>query len=205
MKPIQRSGFTLIEVLVVISIIAVLSGIGMVGYKSIRRSMDENFVRSEVNQLRKALLDYKSLNRVVITRGKDKDGVVWFDGYSEQATPSNAKIVDALSSPNDKGEVAFSGINQTRLDASGQLMDKWDTPYIFKVIFIRGKAGVPLMVKSKGYAEVSDISVYSAGYDKQESMSMLSEWWEGVNVTMPRKVELLSPVDDDPDNVYPTN
>jgi hypothetical protein len=147
------------------------------------------------------LLDYKSLNRVVITRGKDKDGNVWFDGYDEQSAPGNAKIIEALSSPNDKGEVAYTGINQTRIDSSGRLLDKWGAPYIFKVVFMRGKPGVPLTIGPKTFAEVSDIGVFSAGYDKQEMVSLSEEWEEGkVDLTMP------TPVGDvDLDNIYPTN
>ena len=194
-------GFTLIEILVVISILAVLSGIGLIGYLSTTRTQAEGFVRAEVNQLRKALLDYKNLNRVVITRGKDKDGNVWFDGYTEQSNPGNAKIIEALSSSNDKGEVAYAGINRTRLDSSGRLVDKWDTPYIFKVVFVRGKTG-SMTIGSKTYADVSDVGVFSAGYDKQESISLPGNvWQEGeVDLTMPS-----SGSDYDLDNIYPTN
>ena len=204
-KRIPSAGFTLVEVLVVISVIAILAGIGLMGYKSIRKTMDEKIVRSEVDQLRKAILDYRALNKVVITRGKDKDNVAWFDGYPAQSAPTNAKMIEALSSPNSTGAVAYDNLKLQRLSASGELSDKWGTPYVFKVVFKRGKGGVPLIIQGKTFAEVSDVGVFSAGYDQQQTVADLGNWEEGVDLTMHLDLELLSPPNVDLDNIYPSN
>jgi general secretion pathway protein G len=57
---IQRSGFTLIEVLVAATIIAVLVAIGMVSYSSVNKRSRDAKRRGDLEQMRSALELYRS-------------------------------------------------------------------------------------------------------------------------------------------------
>lgn len=59
---IQRSGFTLIEVLVAATIIAVLVAIGMVSYSSVNKRSRDAKRRGDLEQMRSALELYRSEN-----------------------------------------------------------------------------------------------------------------------------------------------
>lgn len=60
--PIINRGFTLIEVLVAATIVALLSTIGLSGYQAITRSGRDALRKSDLEQLRSALEMYKSEN-----------------------------------------------------------------------------------------------------------------------------------------------
>ncbi len=60
--PITNSAFTLIEVLVAATIVALLSTIGLSGYQAITRSGRDALRKSDLEQIRSALEIYKSEN-----------------------------------------------------------------------------------------------------------------------------------------------
>lgn len=60
--PQQIKGFTIIELLVSVTIIAILSTIGMNGYQSVARGGRDALRKSDLEQIRSALEIYKSQN-----------------------------------------------------------------------------------------------------------------------------------------------
>jgi prepilin-type N-terminal cleavage/methylation domain-containing protein len=61
-KPLTNSGFTLIEVLVAATLVALLSTIGVSGFQSITRSGRDAVRKTDLEQIRSALEIYKAEN-----------------------------------------------------------------------------------------------------------------------------------------------
>ena len=59
---IQKSGFTIVELLVSITIIALLSTIGVTGYQAVSRGGRDALRKTDLEQIRSALEIYKSEN-----------------------------------------------------------------------------------------------------------------------------------------------
>lgn len=55
----SRVGFTLLELIVVMAILALLAGLGAGGYRLARRSAKEGQAKAEIEQLRMALDEYR--------------------------------------------------------------------------------------------------------------------------------------------------
>jgi general secretion pathway protein G len=55
----QRHGFTILELLVVMAIIAILAGLGSKGYSSAKRQAKESRAKVEIEKLRNALNEYR--------------------------------------------------------------------------------------------------------------------------------------------------
>lgn len=62
MKTVQRRAFTLIEILVVTTIIGLLAGVVAVSYTSVTRSSRDARRKSDLEQIRSALEQYRSNN-----------------------------------------------------------------------------------------------------------------------------------------------
>ncbi len=82
----MRKGFTLIEVLVVVTIIAVLISIGIVSYSSVNRRSRDAKRKGDVEQLRSALEMYRADNGYY----PDVSGASWADasGLSVALVPA---------------------------------------------------------------------------------------------------------------------
>lgn len=60
-------GFTLVEILLVIAILAIISTIGAVSYSNIRNNSEDAKRRTDIGEIRSALEQYKSVNNTYPT------------------------------------------------------------------------------------------------------------------------------------------
>jgi general secretion pathway protein G len=75
----QRHGFTILELLVVMAIIAILAGLGSKGYSLAKRQAKESRAKVEIEKLRNALNEY----RVEYGRYPDQSSPASFDALPE--------------------------------------------------------------------------------------------------------------------------
>jgi len=68
-QPAGRQGFTLIEILVVVTIIAILTAIGIVSYSSINKRSRDAKRKSDIEQMRSALEMYRAENGYYVDAG----------------------------------------------------------------------------------------------------------------------------------------
>lgn len=102
----KKKGFTFIEILVVVSIIAVLIAVGVISYGSIQKRSRDARRKSDIEQIRSALEFYRSDN------GYYPDGPTTFTALSSSANPGKVLIDDEYiaqipSDPKDDTEYAY--------------------------------------------------------------------------------------------------
>lgn len=83
-KP-ARKGFTLVELLVVISIIAILSVIGITVFSSAQKSARDAKRRADLQALRLALEQYKTANGIYPVTGAE----IWYSSESDDSASDN--------------------------------------------------------------------------------------------------------------------
>jgi prepilin-type N-terminal cleavage/methylation domain-containing protein len=120
-QKLDRSGFTIVELLIVISVIGILTSISIIGYGAWRQSLAEREVRSDLNGVATAMENARN----------------WGEGYPELEEgsvfsngSSNAPIF--ISSENVTLTYAFGDINSFCVDA--QNTTKPDVLYFLNVI-----------------------------------------------------------------------
>ena len=114
----ERSGFTLIEILVVIAIIGILAGITLVGYGAIMRDIRIRKARGECAILLAACKTYHALLHE------------WPDSVESDR---ELEILTILSSPietPDLGRPAvLESLKESQTDDQGRMIDPWGNPY----------------------------------------------------------------------------
>jgi prepilin-type N-terminal cleavage/methylation domain-containing protein len=91
-----RQGFTLIEILVVISIVAVLTAIGFIGYTGVQRSARDGERITEVNEIAKAIELTKSFESSYPLYWGVASGMTALQQHFSNSIPTNPKIVGDL-------------------------------------------------------------------------------------------------------------
>jgi len=91
----SRLGFTLLELIVVVAILAVLAGLGAGGYRLARRSAKEGRARAEIELLRTALEEY----RVEYGRYPEQVSAAGFSNIGELPALRNLFEITALEDP----------------------------------------------------------------------------------------------------------
>ena len=134
-SPRTRNGFTLIELMVVISIIGVLAGIAVVQVKNMQRKARETALKKDLHDMREAIDNFYAdkqrypadLNELVpkYLKAIPKDPITktadW-DAIMEQPDPNEQQSVDATGNPTAPGVV------DVKSKAPGNTMDE-NTPY----------------------------------------------------------------------------
>ena len=84
----MRRGFTLIEVLVAVTIIAILTSIGVVSYSSVNKRSRDAKRKGDVEQLRSALEMYRADNSYYPNTGSGS----WTDASGAQTSTIDTKL-----------------------------------------------------------------------------------------------------------------
>ena len=117
----SNSGFTVIELLAVMTIILVIAGISVAGFQSWRTHSKIKKAKAVISQIEMALEMYKADNG-------------WYPGEEDLNNPNDPKLIDYLSGyvrfdPEDMG----SGIPPERDPNGDILLDPWGNEYIVLV------------------------------------------------------------------------
>lgn len=115
----ERTGFTLVEMLVVVAIIMVLLGLLFPAFSSVREAARKTKAKNDVKQLDMAF------------KGVLSDYRTWdFSGIKEQLNgiPMSGQLVSYLagsgSTPNTKG-IAYMEFDGSSLNSDGAMVDPW--------------------------------------------------------------------------------
>lgn len=91
----SHHGFTLLELIVVMAILAILAGLGASGYRLARHSAKESQAKAEIEQLRSALEEY----RVEFGRYPEQVSIADFSSIDQIGALRNLIEIPAVNDP----------------------------------------------------------------------------------------------------------
>jgi prepilin-type N-terminal cleavage/methylation domain-containing protein len=161
-RPIRtlRSGFTLMEMLVVISIIAILAGLSFGGFNYVKAKQAREQAKLQVKLLSLALEDYKADNGVFPENGVT-DGSNGTEKIYEALYPqdSNAKVYLPELNPNNDPQGWLAGETGP---GSLKIYDPWGNEYRYRT----NRSGNPRI-----FASNPDFDLWSVGPDGETQAS----------------------------------
>lgn len=122
-----RSGFTLIEMLVTITIIVILAGLSLGGFKYVTAKQANSQAAIQIKLLEKAIEEYKLDNGVYPPQGTGSASLYTELYYKGVNDPTNNKIYLAELDPDNNKQ----GWTQGTV-ASVKLFDPWGKEYSYK-------------------------------------------------------------------------
>lgn len=103
----KRNGFTIVELLIVIVVIAILASISIVAYNGVQQRANEARLSSDINGIKKGMELYK------LDKGKypscNSGGDCWFGDVMAQLTPDYVSDIGT----NEFGYAYYSGMPDT--------------------------------------------------------------------------------------------
>lgn len=99
----KQTGFTIVELLIVIVVIAILAAITIVAYNGIQQRAREQTVRTDLQTLRKAMMMYREENRTLPPGS---------DFYSGTSMPPPASWTTIVTSLKNGGYIQTSGLEK---------------------------------------------------------------------------------------------
>jgi general secretion pathway protein G len=192
------NGFTLIEMLVVISIIVVLAGLSMVGFRYIQTKQANEKARTQIKLLEVALEDFKSdmgaypasensdegkkpqsrdgstvlFNALYWDSDFDKEGLTDEQGKTRD---ENQKVYLPLLDPRNpsQGWASSKEVTESGSRSSNKILDPWGMPYQYRSNKAPGSGGGIGQYLATGNsrnktAKNPDFDLWSLGPDGQE-------------------------------------
>lgn len=130
-KQTVHTGFTIVELLIVIVVIGILAAITIVSFNGVTSKANDAKISSDLNQLKKAVMvarDAKSLTFMGLTSGIANSGFSYSSCASKPAGTDFAKVPKS-----DGCWVNYAEILKRLTDTSGinvtNLVDPWGRPY----------------------------------------------------------------------------
>lgn len=164
----KQVGFTIVELLIVVVVIAILAAVTIVAYNGIRNRAEEVRVQSGLSDAQKLVALYAvehdgaypaSLGDVGV-----QNGTVWYE-YSATTTPAHAYSITAFDSAG--GSIKFYATSaSTKIQkgvAPGHNLIPWDEPNIASMPYKPGSGIVIDMSEFRSSPASTRIAVSSAG------------------------------------------
>ena len=123
--PRKQLGFTIVELLIVIVVIAILAAITIVAYTGIQDRAKASAMVSEVNQVVKKLEAYKVQNNELYPATLGTAGVTEAAGYTYSYTPSSTYASYSLDLQNGATHYFATSGNKTPTTGSGNGLVAW--------------------------------------------------------------------------------
>jgi len=130
----NQSGFTLIELIVVVTIIGILAAVAISNVRYAQQKARESALRHDLFVMRKSIDDYyadkqkypeslQTLAQDKYLRGVPKDPITGKADWEEVQNTSTGDSSDVSTSPTDPSENAAPGIYEVHSQASGKGLD----------------------------------------------------------------------------------
>jgi len=130
----QQSGFTLIELIVVVTIIGILAAVAVSNVRYAQQKARESALRHDLFVMRKSIDDYyadkqkypeslQTLAQDKYLRNLPKDPITGKADWEEVQNTSTGDSSDVSTSPTDPSENAAPGIYDVHSQASGKGLD----------------------------------------------------------------------------------
>lgn len=123
----QRYGFTLVEMLVTITIIVILAGLSLGGFKYVTAKQANSQAAIQIKLLEKAIEEYKLDNGEYPPQGTDSGSLYTELYYKGVNDPQNNKIYVAELDPDNNKQGWTQGTG-----ASVKIVDPWGKQYVYK-------------------------------------------------------------------------
>lgn len=187
--PILRSspGFTLVELLVVIVIIATLAALSMMGFTRIRASADQAATVAVMRQLQIANVGYATDHngRYVIYRYIDPDGIkiYWYRDFEFLAylTGNQELVGKTLSEVNEDTVVPESLLDPTvvraRKRSSTRLSASFGMNYEFMKVLKNEDGSTETFVRSSNLTNASRTAAFITATDSAARYASRKLWW----------------------------
>ncbi len=173
----QRPGFTLIEMLVTITIIVILAGLSLGGFKYVSAKQDNNQAEIQIKLLSSALEEYKLDQGQYPISNNDKSTDLYiklfYEGYEFAETPDRedpgklkaTRIYLSELDPRNNKQGWVDNVTTPQPPASTKILDPWGNEYIYRC---PGTINPDFDLISKGQDGATNLTNLSAAENKDD-------------------------------------